>query len=116
MRDREVRPRLTIDPALGNIIFLNSFKSEVRAIWMKIIVGLFNSEDTSLELKKLTLGIATLFKHDYIARISVPIKGSFKAGHNNPDLPIGALILWKQPGHLWSIITDWIANYIQGRD
>ena len=46
----------------------------------------------------------------------VPIKGSFKAGHQNPDLPIGALILWKQPGHLWSIITDWIANYIQGLD
>ena len=48
--------------------------------------------------------------------IEVPIKGSFKAGHQNPDLPIGALILWKQPGHLWSIITDWIANYIQGLD
>ena len=45
-------------------------KSEVREIWMKIIVGLFNSEDTSLELKKITLGISTMFRADDIDRIS----------------------------------------------
>ena len=37
---------------------------------MKIIVGLFNSEDTSLELKKITLGISTMFRADDIDRIS----------------------------------------------
>ena len=50
--------------------FSQIVKSEVREIWMKIIVGLFNSEDTSLELKKITLGISTMFRADDIDRIS----------------------------------------------
>ena len=92
---------------------LSSIVKETYTIWNNILVETFGNDNVDNNVRKLLLSISFNFKADDIDRISIPVRSSFKRGHDNPELPITALIAWKHIGDVWSIITDWIAYFIQ---
>ena len=96
---------------------LKSILRDTLQLWNNILVDGFGAEEwINQNVLKLLLTISFHFKADDIDRISIPVRSSFKRGHDNPELPITALIMWKHIGDVWSIITDWIANFIRDQD